>query len=343
MQILIIGGTNFIGPHVARRLIDEGHGVTLFHRGQTNADLPPDAHHILGDRQRLADFASEFKRLAPEVVLDMIPYTEPDAQAVRRNFKGIARRVVAISSMDVYRAYDRVRRAHVAPLDATPLTEDSPLREVLYPYRSKAKGPDERNYNYDKIPVEQVLMNDPELAGTILRLPAVYGPGDPQHRVFEYLKPMDDGRPVILLEQRRARWRWTRGYVENVAAAIALALTDERAAGRIYNVGEENAQTETEWIESIGRAAGWQGKVLPVARDRLPEHLKDDLDWEQDLAADTGRIRKELGYAEPVQREEALRRTVAWERAHPPPEVDPKSYDYAAEDAALAEQARQDD
>jgi len=46
----------------------------------------------------------EFKRLA-QVVLDMIPYTEQDALATMSTFKGIAQRVVAISSMDVYRAY----------------------------------------------------------------------------------------------------------------------------------------------------------------------------------------------------------------------------------------------
>jgi nucleoside-diphosphate-sugar epimerase len=37
------------------------------------------------------------------------------------------------------------------------------------------------------------------LPGTVLRLPTVYGPGDYQHRLFEYLKRMDDGRPAILL------------------------------------------------------------------------------------------------------------------------------------------------
>jgi hypothetical protein len=52
---------------------------------------------------------------------------------------------------------------------------------------------------------------------------------------------------------------------------------------------------------------------------------------------DTTRIREELGYTEPVSRDEALRRTVAWERAHPPEEVDPQAFDYAAEDALLAE------
>jgi hypothetical protein len=40
---------------------------------------------------------------------------------------------------------------------------------------------------------------------------------------FTYIKRMDDGRPAILLDEAYARWRWARGYVENIAHAIALA------------------------------------------------------------------------------------------------------------------------
>jgi dTDP-D-glucose 4,6-dehydratase len=47
------------------------------------------------------------------------------------------------------------------------------------------------------------------------------------------------------------------------------------------------------------------------------------------------RIRAELGYAEPVPLDEALQRTIAWERANPPAQEDAKQFDYAAEDQAL--------
>ena len=63
------------------------------------------------------------------------------------------------------------------------------------------------------------------LPGTVLRLPTVYGPGDYQHRLFEYLKRMDDGRPAIPLGEGVASWRWTHGYVEDVALAVVLAVT----------------------------------------------------------------------------------------------------------------------
>ena len=178
-------------------------------------------------------------------------------------------------------------------------------------------------------------MGDPDLPGTVLRLPAVYGPGDYQHRLFDYVKRMDDGRPAILLGEKMANWRWTHGYVEDVASAIALAVTDERAAGRVYNVGEAEPLPWAEWVREIGHAAGWNGEVVTVPEDRLPKHLDWELNTEQQWFVDTTRIRQELGYRETVPRQEALRRTVAWERTHPPEKVDPASFDYAAEDAAL--------
>ena len=193
--------------------------------------------------------------------------------------------------------------------------------------------------DYEKILVERAVLGEPRLAGTALRLPMVYGPGDYQHRLFDYVKRMDDGRPAILLGEGMAKWRWTHGYVEDVASAIALAVTDERAAGRIYNVGEAEPLPWAEWVREIGRAAGWDGEVVAVPEDLLPQHLDWGLNTEQHWFVDTSRIRHELGYAEEVPRQDALQRTVAWERTHPPEKVDPASFDYAAEDALLAQLA----
>lgn len=335
MKILIIGGTGYIGGQVVRRLVDAEHDVTIFHRGQTSADLPSGVHHIFGDRQQLSDFTDEFKRFAPQVVLDVMPYVEQDAIAVMQTFRGIVERVVAISSQDVYRSYGILWRLENTDPNNTPINEDAPLRSVLYPYRPIAKGEDDLKYNYDKIPVERVFMSNADLPGTVLRLPAVYGVGDKKHRLSEYLKRMDDGRPFILLEGDNAKWRWTRGYIENVANAIALAVTDERAKNRIYNVGELEALTETEWVKSIGQAAGWDGEVIAVPKDILPEHLQSPTSFEHDLYVDTNRIREELGYKEKVSRREALLKTVTWERENPPTETDLNQFDYVAEDEAL--------
>src|SRR5262245_22357280 len=93
MRVLVIGGTRFIGPRLVRRLAAAGHEVAVFPRGQTNAVLPPAVRSVLGDRHRLADHAGEFRRFGPEVVVDMIPFTEADALSLVAVFRGVAGRL----------------------------------------------------------------------------------------------------------------------------------------------------------------------------------------------------------------------------------------------------------
>jgi nucleoside-diphosphate-sugar epimerase len=337
MKILVIGGTAFTGPHVVRHLIREGHEVVLFHRGQTDARLPRAVRHILGDRREWETHKEELQQVEPEVVLDQIAMGPQSAWEVLTTFRGIARRVVALSSQDVYRAYGTLIGLNAGPIEPTPLAEDAPLRELLYPYRGRAQSAEDRLYNYEKILVERLYQGDPDLAATILRLPMIYGPRDRQHRTFEYLKRMDDGRRYILLGKEMADWRWTRGYVGDVAQAIALAVADEQAAGRVYNVGEPDALTELEWVQAIGLAAGWNGQIALVPLARLPAFLNPGINPAQPLVTDTTRIRAELGYAERLPREEALRRTVDWQRGNPPEPIDESRFDYETEDALLKE------
>ncbi len=346
MKILVIGGTNFIGPPVVRRLCGMDHEVTVFHRGKSIAGLPSDVHHILGEslrhtfgeRTHLDEFKNKFEEISPQVVLDMFAYTEQDARTLMNTFKGIAQRVVAISSMDVYRAYGVIlgRESNVNPV---PLTEDSPLRQQFYPFREMPNRPLDAPVDYEKILVERVVMSDPDLPGTILRLPMVYGPGDIRHRLFPYLQRMDDNRRAIVLEESIAEWRGSYGYVENVAYAIALAICDQRAKGRIYHVADAEVFSEAERITRVGKVAGWQGKVVSVSKEKLPTEWKLPVNTQQHWFVDSTRIRQELGYKEVVPPEEALQGTIDWERTHPPKEpeklAEPWLLDYVTEDAIL--------
>ncbi|HEY0069710.1 MAG TPA: NAD-dependent epimerase/dehydratase family protein [Chloroflexia bacterium] len=339
MRIVVIGGTGFMGPHVVRRLCGAGHELTLFHTGRHEVEMPAGVRHVHSELGGLpvSGIPGELRAIGPDVVLQMVPVGACDAQLVMDAFKGVAGRMVAVSSMDVYRAYGVLHNKEPGPMEPLPLTEDPALRSHHYPYRhTPPREPDDPERwidDYDKILVERAVMSDPSLPGTILRLAMVHGPGDRQHRLFKYVKRMYDGREVILLNEKGARWRGTRGYVENIAGAIALAVTDERAAGRVYNVGECDALTEAEWVLEMGKLVGWQGRLVVVPDERLPLAFNAD----QHLVADTTRLRRELGYAEDVPRAEALRRTIEWERANPPEELDPSQFDYAAEDAILAE------
>ena len=336
MRFLLIGGSGFIGPHVASALERGGHDVVVFHRGQSRSAA---GHEIIGDRRALAEHARELRAARPDVVVDLILSSGRQAHELMDIFRGEAARVVALSSCDVYRACGILHGTEPGPLQPVPLTETSELRTVLRtypPHRVKMLQQvfawlDEE---YDKIPVEQEILSDAQLPGTVLRLPMVYGPGDPLRRLQPIVKRVDDGRPAILFEETFARWRGPRGYVENVAAAIALAAADARAAGRIYNVGEAECVTELEWAERIAAAMGWRGEFVVLPEDRTPPHLRMPGNAEQHWTIDTTRIREELGYREPIAQDAAIRRTIEWEHANPTPSS-PHAFDYAAEDAAL--------
>ncbi len=334
-RVLVIGGTRFIGLHTVRALVEAGCEVALFHRGDTEPEGLPHVQHVHGDRRELLSFVPAFERFSPDVVLDMIPIGRADAVDTVLAFNGVAGRVVAISSQDVYLAYDILRRREQKPPVPQPMTEDAPLRELLYPYRDLFPS-DSRMHDYDKIPIEQTYLADPDLPGTIVRLPAVYGPNDYQHRPFPYLRRMVDGRRWIILDERGAGWRWSRTFVDNAAAAITLTVLDDRAAGRIYNVAEPVALTEEEWVRAIGVEYGWSGEISAIATDDVPQHLRDEeLNFAQDVVVDTTKIRQELGYQEPISPGEAMERTIEWELAHMPEEMPGHRLDYEAEDEAL--------
>jgi nucleoside-diphosphate-sugar epimerase len=295
----------------------------------------------LGGREELASHRSEFRAFAPDVVVDFILSSGRQAEALMNTFCGIAKRVVALSSGDVYRAAGILHGTEPGPIQPVPLTEESEVRTKLNVYPPEVLQLVKAIYpwlgdDYDKIPVEAAVRSNPDLPGTVLRLPMVYGPGDPLHRLFPYLKRMDDGRAAILIQEDAAKWRGPRGYVENVAAAIALATVSDKAAGQVYNVSEAEACSEMEWVRKIGRAANWSGAVLPVAKESTPSHLRVPYNSEQHWVYSTVKIREQIGFKETVDEHTALERAIAWERANPPARVDKAQFDYAAEDVALA-------
>jgi len=340
MKILLIGGTGFIGPSTVKALQQAGHHVTIFHRGKTVA--PVGTEEILGDRQFLQDHQPEFRRQKFDVVVDFVLSSGRQAQQLMDTFRGIVGHIVALSSMDVYRAWGVFHSMEPGGLQQLPLTEDSELRTSRNTYPPEALNRLRTTIypwiddEYDKIPVEQAVLGDRKLPGTILRLPMIYGPGDPVHRFHSILKRIDDGRKQIIFADDVAPLRTPRGYVEDVGSAVALAATSPQASGRIYNVCEAESFGELDWARKIAAATNWTGEFVVLPHDRTPKHLLWPGNTAQHVVASSERIRKDLGYRELLPRDEAIRRTIEWERANPPA-APPAQFDYAAEDAALAE------
>jgi nucleoside-diphosphate-sugar epimerase len=287
MRILVIGGTGFIGSHVSRQLAEAGHTVCVLHRGQTEAILPQEVQHLRDDSASdvPCGFPDRALRFAPDSVIHMIAMNEDDAHAAIETFRGHTGRLVAVSSGDVYLAYARFTGLEFGPVEVGPLREDSPLRTTLYPYRSKANAREDKLYNYDKILVERTVLGDGALPAAVVRLPKVYGRG----RNADFAS--------VHRYRHHPNWRWTHGYVENVAAAIGLAATHSKASNRIFHVGEDPTPT-------VGQ------RLVDLPFSDLPVDDADSFDFHQDVVYDTRFIREELGYSEIVPYCEGIRRTV---------------------------------
>jgi nucleoside-diphosphate-sugar epimerase len=287
MKVLLIGGTRFIGPAVVRRLAAAGHTVMVFHRGRHVSALPEGVRSVRDPRAGIPvlKFPRQLLQFEPEIVVHMIAMGERDAVAAREAFANVARRIVMVSSGDVYRAYGIFSGIESGPVEPNLLTEDSELRSVMHPYRAPGMPSDRLEYFYDKILAERAVAAEPFLPATILRLPKLYGPDE------------NADLATVYGFRRHPAWRWTHGFVENVAAAIALAVMIERAAGRTYNVGEMNTPTIRERLN-----------YLP-SRPDAPE-IEKSANFEQNLACDTTRIRTELGFVEIIAERQAMISTV---------------------------------
>jgi nucleoside-diphosphate-sugar epimerase len=287
VRVLVIGGTGFIGAQIVRQIASHEHTVAVYHRGLTQAALPDSVQHIIDPRSvmPIQHFPEELFEFQPDAVILTVAMGAPDARAAVEAFAGRAGRIVLLSSGDVYWAYGRFTGIEAGPIQKGLLTEDAPLRSVLFPYRDQASSPQALEYWYEKILAERAVLNAPDLPGTVLRLPKVYGPGG------------NGDLATVYRYRHHPDWRWTHGFVENVAAAVELAAIHPAADGRIYNVGEANTP-------SIGGRLAW----LPPST--IEPDLSSPFDFAQDLAYDTSRIRVELGYGEIVPEREGLLRTL---------------------------------
>ena len=99
MNLLVLGGTRFLGRHVVEAALARGHRVTLFNRGRTAPDLYPTVEQLRGDRD---------SELAPlrgrrwDAVIDTCGYLP---RLVRRSAQALAAsvdRYLFVSSISVY-------------------------------------------------------------------------------------------------------------------------------------------------------------------------------------------------------------------------------------------------
>ncbi|SFK37318.1 NAD-dependent epimerase/dehydratase family protein [Methylorubrum salsuginis] len=282
MNVLVIGGTRFIGAHAVRHLHEAGAAVTVLHRGTSANPILPAVAHVTdpGAAYPVTAFPEAVRR-DWDVVVHMVAMGAADAEAAVRCFSGRAGRLVLVSSCDVYRAYGRLTRSEPGPSEPVPLTEEAPLRSVLRPYRGMEAQIGAYAHDYEKILAERAVQAATDLDWTILRLAKVYGP--------------EDNAELATVTGFSAvpHWRWTHGHVRNVSAAIATAARHASARNAVFNVGEAHTPTMGERLARLPARSGDPPTPPPF-------------DYAQDLVLDTSKIRRRVGHRDLVDERAAM-------------------------------------
>ena len=196
MRLLVLGGTRFLGRAAVEEALARGHEVTLFNRGETNAELFPEAEKLRGDRT--ADLGALGGR-EWDAVLDPSGYLPAVVRSSAEALASQAAYYVFISSVSVYASFAR------------PNDEDAPLAEL-------GDLPDDRltedfsNYGALKVLCEAAVAEAFDGRHAVVRPGLIVGAHDPTgrftywpHRIArggEVLAPAPPERQVQFVDVR---------------------------------------------------------------------------------------------------------------------------------------------
>jgi len=124
MKILILGGTIFLGRHLVEAALERGHDVTLFNRGQHNADLYPTVEKLRGDRD---GGLGALRGRRWDAVVDTSGYVPRLVRASADALRNAVDRYVFISTISVYSDLSAPGVDEEAPVG---LLDDEKVEEV---------------------------------------------------------------------------------------------------------------------------------------------------------------------------------------------------------------------
>ncbi len=296
MKVLVIGGTRFIGRHLVPRLLEAGHEVYLFNRGQRSRPGELRAVQVLvGDRHQPGQLAATLRNHEFDAAIDMVAYNAADIKTSVEALQGRTGRFLFISTRSVYK-----EKTVPAPIRETDQLEDDP----------------QMAYGYNKARAEEELMAAYQSSGfpaTVLRLPAVYGPHDYQVREWYLIKRFLDGRQQMLLPD----FGWgvnQREYAGNVADQLAFLLTQPASIGQIYNSGHRHFQNFRDLVHLAEELFGRKMSLYGLPKEGIP--WKVPLSEPGLYVLSTGKL-ESLGYLERYDLRAALQKTIDYFVDHP--------------------------
>jgi len=334
MNLLIIGGTRFVGYLLAWRMLARGHRVMLFNRGNLPDPFGDRVTRLPGDRT-----TQDFQRLLAhkqfDAVIDFAAYTGADAQSAVDTLAGNIGHYVFISTGQVY----LVRQN--APRPARESDYDGPVMP-----EPPENHPDRNDWNYGiyKRAAEDVLMRAQatrEFPETRLRIPMVNGERDFYRRIENYLWRLLDGGPLLLPDVGPQICRHVYGW--EVIRAIELVLGNSQTHGKAYNICQQEqlplADLLALFAKLLGTPAPHLVSIAPqaLAAGNMPLKSVSPFSdtWMSHL--DPALAQRELGFThEPLER--YLDKIVTSFLAQPPSDK-PPGYARRAEELQLARTA----
>lgn len=174
-DVLVLGGSVFVGRHVVHALAAAGHRVTVFNRGVTPAADLPVAARLVGDRDRGADGHAALAGSGPwHACIDVSGYRPEAVRGAARHLAGRVGRYVYVSAVMVYGT-----PAH------GPVGEDHPLVEPAPDGTAEIDG---RTYGPLKVACEAAARQCHGDRATVLRPQVIVGPGDDWPRYAEWAR-----------------------------------------------------------------------------------------------------------------------------------------------------------
>lgn len=322
VQVAVTGGSGFIGAHLLAALAARGDRVRCLLRPGSDRSRIPAAVEPVVAADLTAPAALERLVRGSDAVVHLAGLTRSwSARELRRvNRDGTAALCAAAARARPAAGQFIMVSSQAA---AGPSCGRRARREQDAPAPVTA-------YGRSKLAAERVRQRHPRLPITILRPPAVYGPGD--RDVFAYFRLVRAGvRPEPV-----PAGRLSMVYVGNLVDALLLLLDrPQRAGHRLYHVADRGVVTMGAVARRIAAAYGRPTLRLPVPQAALAAAglplaaagrlLRRDLLLSRDKlreiaqpswVLDTTRIREELGYQPRVATSEGIRRTARWYLQH---------------------------
>ena len=279
MKILILGGTQFIGRHIAETLVAGGHAVSVFNRGHSPDALPASVVRFRGDRDEGADGVLALAGQSWDACVDVSGYLPRQVRASAELLQDRVNRYVFVSAVRVY-----------GDPEERPVCETHP---TLPPAGEDVTEIDDSTYGPLKVACENIVQEIYGARATLLRPQVVTGPHDLSGRYAYWVQraalpgPMlapGDGSDHLQLIDVRDLAQFTRRVIEHDIAGI-FNLAGPRLSWLefIQLLGAQDVM----WVPAGNlEAAGLTFQELPLYRpERGPLASLMDLSNERVAAA----------------------------------------------------------